>query len=1030
MAEILNLQVKDDSLKDVLSNNPYYIDVKGSVNICLIRCGQDIDACNSVTFSTMTNYGKILVLNPDKKKIGSCAIKLAYDTSNDKIDNNGNAKYSFVKTFITVPSLHRLNGLIYDMETFNVFSSVQKNGNILYVVLCTLSNGVTSVPASDPKLLNFRLMTELFTGKNVIPDIYGTKEITGSPNPVDIGNFIPPIGMRSFYDYTHPLNTKVNFRIFQTPMSVDSSVLTNLKTKLTPNITYENFKSAILKTINPFEGLFFYFSEDLTNRYKSFETNNVTAPVVKDKFKNISKEILEEQEKHEESEAKSFKKIDEKVFDEEENDKIANSEQFKSPPPDPAKDEPTKNITIIYTAIICLFFYNIIHTFILNYMFQTSRKLGPEGLSESIVELSNIDVRTILGAKFKMYLFLFIQGVLTFLCFFFSMVYMSTELSVTIHNYLYKAIAAIITLIFLLGLIIFWFQNQYILGRIKKMADNSFSSKEHYLFGLIGSKLFFSDKSTTTDKIKDISNNIKNTFISEDYSFVNNVQAIQSGGNNKHYGVDTYKVNEGSVSAVPAPLYDNMQQIIDKFESDISNKGTMESIFKDPELKKIISNNFANNGWKKDFIIYIFFIFLSFILFVYLYQYDILGNKVQNNRLFIPTNKFKGLNTMTNFSIISFTYFGLILLIYVLGSYCNIGGIQYLVGLLGIFAFLTGLTPCYPPDKNAIIPFWFFMAIIFVGFIWALYQFIQEYRQKSSSSTTPTGTASAPAQLAQQQQQPAVQPAVQPAQQSAPVRSLHGGSLNVETENVEEEYEEDDEGKIGENNEENEDNDTVPREQSTHSSAINNQKIKELITKIKKILEQNNNSITENYILGLLNSFIKKSKNKNINYITLQEKLQEIENQLTFLKSVNNSVNSSENNLSEIIDLKNQIQNRDQLIEYLKSISNNSEITTQITSFATKFGETNQKIKTFLECINSLIELMQKIQSKKGSISASMENKINKYINDLSASAPKEIIKNELKKMFKQNKLMEAYNQILPIFEQIITKLSPTNPSS
>ena len=154
MTEILNLQVKDESLNNILSNNPFYIDIKGSVNICLIRCGQDIEKCNNITFSTMTNYGKLLVLNPDPSKIGMCNIKLAFDTSNDNINDKGNSNYVFQKAFFTVPSLHQLNGQIYDMETFLIFSSVQKNGNVLYVCICTLSSGTNIVQNNDWKLLN------------------------------------------------------------------------------------------------------------------------------------------------------------------------------------------------------------------------------------------------------------------------------------------------------------------------------------------------------------------------------------------------------------------------------------------------------------------------------------------------------------------------------------------------------------------------------------------------------------------------------------------------------------------------------------------------------------------------------------------------------------------------------------------------------------------------------------------------------------------------------------------------------------
>ena len=87
MTDTLKLAVSDDKLSDIINNNPFYIDIKGSVNICLIRCGQDIENCNSVNFESMTNYGKILVLNP-KDANSQCKIKLAFDTSNENINDN------------------------------------------------------------------------------------------------------------------------------------------------------------------------------------------------------------------------------------------------------------------------------------------------------------------------------------------------------------------------------------------------------------------------------------------------------------------------------------------------------------------------------------------------------------------------------------------------------------------------------------------------------------------------------------------------------------------------------------------------------------------------------------------------------------------------------------------------------------------------------------------------------------------------------------------------------------------------------
>ena len=93
MADVLEFQIKDEFFKNITKGNPYYIDIKGSVNICLIRCGQEITECSSVNFSSMTNYGKILVLNADPNKIGKCNIKLAFDSVNESKGNDGSSKY-------------------------------------------------------------------------------------------------------------------------------------------------------------------------------------------------------------------------------------------------------------------------------------------------------------------------------------------------------------------------------------------------------------------------------------------------------------------------------------------------------------------------------------------------------------------------------------------------------------------------------------------------------------------------------------------------------------------------------------------------------------------------------------------------------------------------------------------------------------------------------------------------------------------------------------------------------------------------
>ena len=232
MKDILKLESTDNTLNNVFNEYPFYIDIKGSVSICIIKCAQEIEACNEIKLASMSNNGKYLLLNPSSKTQAKCNIKLAFDSNNDTINDKGEASYKFEKSFITVPSLHRIDGKLFDLETFLIFSSVQKNGNILYIVLCSLSNGVGNMPTDSSKLVSYKLFDELFTGSIEIPEIHGTKPI--GDFPIDLTNFIPSKGNRNFYDYVHPKNSMVNFRIFQSPLDVSNDCLNNLMILLFP----------------------------------------------------------------------------------------------------------------------------------------------------------------------------------------------------------------------------------------------------------------------------------------------------------------------------------------------------------------------------------------------------------------------------------------------------------------------------------------------------------------------------------------------------------------------------------------------------------------------------------------------------------------------------------------------------------------------------------------------------------------------------------------------------------------------------
>ena len=276
----LTFDIKDNEIKDIFdNNNPFLINISGSVNVCTIRCGQEIDNCNSIKINTMTNYGNILSLNTDANI--KCNVKLPYESEGD------NKSYVFKTILATVPSLHRINGTIYDMELFTVFTSIQKDGTKLNLILCTLLSGTDGVPSSgDPKLLNFKLLNELFSGKNTVPEKFGTASIKLVPNPVDLSSFIPSIGNRSFYSYTHPKSLNTNIRVFKSTLLVSNNILSILKNKLTPGNTYTNMKNTINTSVNPASGLFFYYSEDFTNNYSSFEVNKGFEYKLEDKKKH------------------------------------------------------------------------------------------------------------------------------------------------------------------------------------------------------------------------------------------------------------------------------------------------------------------------------------------------------------------------------------------------------------------------------------------------------------------------------------------------------------------------------------------------------------------------------------------------------------------------------------------------------------------------------------------------------------------------------------------------------------------------
>lgn len=315
MNDILTLSSQgDDTLNKIFTGKPYLLNIEGSINICMTLCGQEIDGCSVVNFANMKNIGKALVLNIDSKKNYKCSIQLAFDSSSDSTNSNGMGTYKLEKVFFTTPSLHKVNNTVYDMEIFVVYSSTQKNGDKLYVCMCSFVQGVDTVQQYDWRFTSFKLMNELFGDITKIPPVNSTNPINSPPNPIDVNHFLPREGYRNFYEYTHPMNNMVNFRIFQTPLYASKQVINNIQSQILPGTQFTNFKQMIQSYINPSKGVFIFFSQDMTKNVDAALNGQLMTPgcAVKEDLKTNNKKekkkTVNDKKKKKSSKKKSSKK--------------------------------------------------------------------------------------------------------------------------------------------------------------------------------------------------------------------------------------------------------------------------------------------------------------------------------------------------------------------------------------------------------------------------------------------------------------------------------------------------------------------------------------------------------------------------------------------------------------------------------------------------------------------------------------------------------------------------------------------------
>ncbi len=262
-SSILGIPTQDPILMDIFKYDIQYTHITGDVNLCVNRCGQSIEDCDEVHLMNMTNVGKVMTLNPNPSKAGSskCYMKKAFDE-----DGESMSQYKFEKIFVMTPSYHKIDTVVYDAEIGIVFSKFDRMKKKKYMVLSVLANNRIDVDpkslASTGDLLFYKLTNELFGDPNKVPTLFSKKEISYPPNPVRIGDFLPPVGDRSFYEYSYNYAANVTYRIFQRPMVISAPVLKNLQEKLTPDKLYQQFKQALIQYENPKKGLVIFYKQD------------------------------------------------------------------------------------------------------------------------------------------------------------------------------------------------------------------------------------------------------------------------------------------------------------------------------------------------------------------------------------------------------------------------------------------------------------------------------------------------------------------------------------------------------------------------------------------------------------------------------------------------------------------------------------------------------------------------------------------------------------------------------------------------
>ena len=231
-------------LSKIFSNNsktinpilPFGLNIKGGVNICVTKCGHTLNNCEDIKIDNMINYGKMLVMIPNKK---DSELILHFDARNENANQDGNGVYKLKYICFTCPTTIKIGNNDCDLQSYLIYS----NDNGLYCVLCTLYRNAMPYDNLANSLLSGLL-------NNNIP----TKGPGGrSSIPINLSDFFPQ-DKQDYYQFyntesnSNQIKNNILVKVYAKKINISSVAINNLKDKLyktSATCTFDNFNSGL-----------------------------------------------------------------------------------------------------------------------------------------------------------------------------------------------------------------------------------------------------------------------------------------------------------------------------------------------------------------------------------------------------------------------------------------------------------------------------------------------------------------------------------------------------------------------------------------------------------------------------------------------------------------------------------------------------------------------------------------------------------------------------------------------------------------